>query len=104
MWNREQVEQFVTEHPIDTSWRGGYQIPKGETFSVIITTTETDGYGTDKFHEVRLTPNLRHCPQHTLLDVLDFMQQAVHVGDVEVWNHPNGTIRIQFTEEINPGP
>jgi len=104
MWTRDEVEAFVDDHPIDDSWKDGYQV-YGKPLSAIETVTlEGCGYGDDIHHEVRLLPNLRNCPQHTLLTVLNFIQSAVHRGDVKIWNHPDGDIRIMFTESVDPGP
>ena len=103
MWTREEVEGFIHDHPIDRSWKDGYKV-QGRLFSPTKRVVYSSGYGEDAHYEVRLLPNLRHCPQHTLLGVLDFMQQAVHSGDVTIWNHPDGDIRIMFTESVDPGP
>ena len=116
MWTKDKVAQFILDHPIDCSWRNGRQVPgpsyrqrlAGRGQDKVLSPTETviheDGYGADVHHEVKLLPNLRHCPQHTLQTILHFMHSAVDLGDVTIWNHPDGDIRIMFTEQINPGP
>ena len=103
MWTKPQVVRFIKDHPIDTSWKDGYQM-EGKPFSKVMTVTHEDGYGTDIHHEIKLLSNLRHCPQHTLLTVLWFMWKAVNQGDVTIWNHPKGKIHIMFQEQVNPGP
>ena len=111
VWTKRRVEIFIRDHPIDTSWKDGQRVPcvayraKNPTvFSAVKTITHEDGYGADIHHEIELLSNLRHCPQHTLMTVLNFMRSAVRFGDVTIWNHPNGKLYIMFQEQINPGP
>ncbi len=103
MWTEEEVTNFLITHTIDTSWKDGWQLQK-PVFSKLILVSNPSPSGTDAWYEMDLLNNLRHHPQHTLIDVLDFFRAAIALGHVTLWNHPDGCIKILFDVSYDPGP